>query len=73
MQKVEQSNFCRDDGEKGWVASFGWFLTEGNALKVLEGTYVNRPYRSKSTIAMQHATEAFLAKYPDRSQPDDEK
>ena len=63
IHKVEQSDFCRGQGEKGWSASFDWFLEAGNALKALEGSYDNPPpRRSKRTVAMQRAMKEFLEK-----------
>ena len=36
---IEQSPFCRGTNDRGWTASFDWFLQPDTRVKVLEGKY----------------------------------
>jgi hypothetical protein len=43
MQKIKESNFCRGISDRGWKASFDWFITPDACLKLMEGKYDNTP------------------------------
>lgn len=39
-EKIEASPFCRGQNDRGWKASFDWFIANAdNALKAIEGKY----------------------------------
>lgn len=43
FKKVEASDFCRGENDRGWKADFDWLIrNDENMLKVLEGKYDNR-------------------------------
>lgn len=39
LAKIEQSDFCRGGSERGWRASFDWFIRPDSVAKVMEGKY----------------------------------
>lgn len=43
IARIEASRFCRGENDRGWMASFDWLLQPDVRVKVLEGTYDNRP------------------------------
>lgn len=42
IEKVNNSNFCKGHGPRGWKADLDWFLRPGTVAKILEGKYDNR-------------------------------
>jgi len=43
MEKIAASSFCRGKNDRGWTATFDWFIAnDTNYVKALEGTYDNR-------------------------------
>ena len=43
FKKLEDSEFCKGDNDRGWKADFDWIMqNDNNMLKVLEGKYDNR-------------------------------
>lgn len=42
VQKIQASNFCNGKNDRGWIATFDWFIRGDTHLKVLEGKYDNR-------------------------------
>ncbi len=42
VKRLAASNFCSGKNDRGWVATFDWFLKGDNHLKVIEGKYDNR-------------------------------
>ena len=43
LRKINDSAFCNGKNDRGWMASFDWFIENGNNwLKVYEGKYDNR-------------------------------
>lgn len=40
---VAGSAFCRGENDRGWVATFDWFVKPGTLVKVLEGKYAGQP------------------------------
>ena len=42
MDKVSKSNFCRGENDRGWTATFDWFIKPESFTKVVEGKYDNR-------------------------------
>lgn len=50
LEKVNRSNFCNGENDRGWVASFDWILgSDEPLLKILEGKYDNRTGRPNSS------------------------
>lgn len=39
LAKIKDSPFCCGDNERGWKASFDWFLKPDSCVKVMEGKY----------------------------------
>lgn len=49
MQKVQTSKFCQGESERGWRASFEWFITPDAVPKIMEGKYdTTKTYGSKT-------------------------
>ena len=49
LEKINKSNFCNGENDRGWVATFDWLLAnDDNLLKVLEGKYDNRIGRNNN-------------------------
>jgi hypothetical protein len=42
MDKVCASEFCKGKSERGWVATFDWFIQPDSVAKIMEGKYDNR-------------------------------
>ena len=43
LRKINESSFCCGDNDRGWKASFDWFIDSGNNwVKVYEGKYDNK-------------------------------
>ena len=43
LRKINDSAFCNGKNDRGWMASFDWFIENGNSWrKVYEGKYDNR-------------------------------
>lgn len=42
IQRIRNSRFCSGENDRGWVASFDWFIQPDTCLKVMEGKYDNR-------------------------------
>lgn len=42
VERINTSDFCRGQNDRGWVASFDWMLKPDTPVKVLEGKYDNR-------------------------------
>ena len=43
FRKVEASNFCKGENDRGWRADFDWLIkNDHNIIKVLEGKYDNK-------------------------------
>lgn len=69
IARINASDFCRGQSERGWVATFDWLLQPETRLKVLEGKYDNRGSQAKSTdreglhgdMMDAEATRRFLA------------
>lgn len=56
--RINASDFCRGQSDRGWVATFDWLVAnEDSALKVLEGKYDNRTSAPK---ALARATASPL-------------
>lgn len=43
IRKVDQSDFLKGGGDKGWTATFDWFIKPDNFAKVLSGNYDSKP------------------------------
>jgi len=39
LEKVKASAFCRGDSDRGWKASFDWFISPDAVAKLVEGKY----------------------------------
>ena len=42
VQKAAASGYLNGNNDRGWVATFAWFIRPNNFLKVLEGNYDNK-------------------------------
>lgn len=67
-KRINRSDFCRGKNDRGWVATFDWFIgTPDVAIKVLEGKYDNRLSVAAngdqgirvSSSELQHAREVY--------------
>lgn len=47
IKKICESDFCRGKSERGWIASFDWFIQPDTSAKVMEGKYDNRKDQNK--------------------------
>ena len=56
FEKAEQSSFLKGENKNNWNASFDWLIKEENAVKVIEGNYINKP--KKNT---QKSSNPFVA------------
>jgi uncharacterized protein YdaU (DUF1376 family) len=43
IEKISLSDFCNGKSDRGWKASFDWFLQPDTVVKVVEGKYSARP------------------------------
>lgn len=62
--RIQLSDFCRGQNDRGWVASFDWLIAnDDNAVKVLEGKYDNRlvPSRTRTSGNEAALDEALSA------------
>ena len=57
VQRINASDFCRGQNERGWVATFDWLLQPDTAVKVLEGKYDNRTHLEKPREAPREYAE----------------
>lgn len=48
ITKAAESDFLNGTNNKGWIATFDWFVRPNNFPKVLEGNYVNRTTNQSS-------------------------
>jgi hypothetical protein len=39
MDKISKIPFCMGQNDRGWKASFDWFLTPDAVVKIIEGKY----------------------------------
>lgn len=42
VQRIAKSEFCNGKNERGWLATFDWFIKPDTLTKILEGTYDTR-------------------------------
>jgi len=57
MDKVLKSTFCKGDNDRGWTATFDWFIKPENFTKIVEGKYDNRePYSKPKPTHIPDAT-----------------
>lgn len=42
LEKLSASSFCKGVNDRGWVATFEWFITRDSVVKIMEGKYDNR-------------------------------
>lgn len=49
LVKVSQSKFCNGESDRGWKASFDWFIQPDSVAKIMEGKYENRTKHSTSS------------------------
>ena len=55
--KMEASDFCKGENDRGWKATFDWLIENtNNWLKVIEGNYDNKPQADHSNI---HQSKSF--------------
>ena len=46
FKKLEESNFCKGNNDRGWKATFDWLIkNDTNIIKVIEGNYDNKEGR----------------------------
>lgn len=55
LEKVEKSAFCLGDNDRGWKASFDWFISRDVVAKIMEGKYDN----GKASKVQQSGVTAF--------------
>lgn len=39
MLRIQKSSFCQGKNDRGWVASFDWFIRPDTVVKIMEGKY----------------------------------
>lgn len=42
LEKLQSSTFCKGKNERGWVATFDWFIQPDTVPKIMEGKYDDR-------------------------------
>jgi hypothetical protein len=47
IERIEGSNFCKGQNERGWKASFDWFIRADTVIKIIEGVYDNATSKPK--------------------------
>lgn len=57
VRNVFASSFLRGENDRGWAATFDWFLKPNNFVKVADGNYCDRPAQNTPTTS-QKAQEA---------------
>jgi hypothetical protein len=62
LELVRQSEFLTGGGNRGWRATFDWLLKQANFVKLLEGTYANRPQLSGRMPGGSSANVVHLAR-----------
>lgn len=63
IARINASQFCRGQNDRGWAATFDWLLQPDTAVKVLEGKYDNRlalTTKAARTMAAGARLDAFL-------------
>lgn len=65
IARIQASDFCRGQNDRGWLATFDWLLQPDVPVKVLEGKYDNRttaarPAPPRSHIPGHEATTKML-------------
>jgi uncharacterized protein YdaU (DUF1376 family) len=50
INKLAASDFCRGQGETGWIATLDWFLKPDSVNRLLEGQYDNRSPAQKTSL-----------------------
>lgn len=48
LAKIKVSGFCHGKGNRGWVASFDWFIQPDSCIRVMEGKYDDSPELSSN-------------------------
>ena len=43
MVKVSKSPFCLGQGDRGWIATFDWFIKPDSVVRIMEGKYDGTP------------------------------
>lgn len=59
LAKVQESGFCRGENDRGWRATFDWFVRPDTVRKLIEGQYDGRP-RDSGRPAAHSGLKAFL-------------
>lgn len=55
LEKVSTSEFCLGSNDRGWKASFDWFISPDAVVKIMEGKYDHR--KSNSTQSLNPAAD----------------
>lgn len=45
VEKLSESSFCQGNNDRGWQASFDFFIKPDTHLKAMEGKYDNKPFQ----------------------------
>ncbi len=62
ITKINQSDFCKGLGDRGWVANFDFLIAPDTAAKALEGTYDNRKgFNTNKTLAIADHNDELIS------------
>lgn len=51
MARIQNSGFCMGQNDRGWIASFDWFIRPDSVVKIMEGVYdTNRVIKKVARI-----------------------
>ena len=53
IKKLDQSDFCAGDNDRGWVANFDFLLKPETATKVTEGCYDRKSKKSEPKLFVE--------------------
>ena len=50
MARIQSSTFCHGENNRGWRASFEWFISPDAVTKIMEGKYDNRQHKPEQNM-----------------------
>ena len=50
LMKIQESAFCTGENERGWKATFDWFIQSDTVVKIMEGKYDNKKTTFKPKV-----------------------
>lgn len=62
IARVKSSAFCMGQNDRGWVATFDWFLQPDVVLKIMEGKYDNREVKNNGHSTVSELKAILMSK-----------